>query len=441
MNAPLSRKSNAYGFYIVGILMIAYTLSFMDRVVLSLLVAPIRAEFGLGDTGIALLMGFGFALLYTAFGLPFGALADRTNRRNLIVAGIIGWSLATGLCGIATSFTGLLLARAAVGVGEATLTPAAHSTIGDRFARERLGLAIAIYTAGPSIGGGLAIAFGGMLVQWAEHSVLHIPLLGVVGGWRLALVSVGLLGLPLALLVLATLREAPRRVGQQDMPGWTELFAYIAGRPTAYAALIGAFACAVIASYIPVLWAPALFTRSHGMSTREIGTILGAIVGIAGLAGVIGGGMLSDRLARRGVLDAPVRVIAWAAALQLPILAIAYVVADRTVALALLTVGVALTGTASSLQGAALQLLTPPRMRGRVIAIYLLCITVIGLGLGPLLIGVLSDDVFTGPRGLGPALATVSSLALVICVITLWQARATIRRAVAEEAVRAQTAS
>lgn len=426
-------KASPYAYYVVGMLMVAYMLSFLDRVLLSLLIAPIQKEFDLGDTEIGLLMGFGFVIFYSVLGLPFGALADRSNRRNLMSAGILAWSVATSISGFMTSFAGLLGARAAVGVGEATLSPAAYSTISDRFPRERLGLAIGIYSAGVSIGGGLAMAFGGALVQWATHNSLDLPGLGLLTGWRLAMVVVGALGVPLALVMMLTVREAPRKGGQVKAPSFASLLSHVAGRPLAFGGVFLGFACAVVSVYIPFLWAPALFMRVHGMSVQEVGLTLGAIVGTAGVVGVLGSGALSDFLTRRGLVDAPVRVIFWAALAQIPILGGAYLVNSQVAALILLAVGMSLTTTASSLQGTAMQLMTPPRMRGRMMAIYLLFITLIGMGVGPLAIGLLSDHVFPGPKGLAPALAVVSTVALVFCGIILTVSRKAVRDCIVAE--------
>ena len=164
-----------YSYYVVLLLMLTYMLSFLDRVLISLLAEPIRAEFNLSDTEIGLLVGFGFVLFYTVLGLPFGAAADRTNRRNLIVMGLVGWSLATAGSGLVGGFGGLLAMRALVGVGEAALSPAALSTIADRFPPERPGFAISLYSSGiirrvSCSAGGPAMGFGGMIAPMRSHA-------------------------------------------------------------------------------------------------------------------------------------------------------------------------------------------------------------------------------------------------------------------------------
>lgn len=422
-----SRPALGYSYYVVILLMLAYMLSFLDRVLISLLVEPIRQEFGLGDTEIGLLVGFGFVLFYTVLGVPFGAAADRTNRRNLIVMGLIGWSLATAGSGLVSGFGGLLLMRALVGVGEATLSPAALSTIADRFPPERLGFAISIYSSGVVLGGGIAMGFGGMIAQWAASTSVTLPVLGMIEGWRLAILLVGLLGLPLALLLLTTMREAPRGSSQSEVPGLSVLLATMRSNAAAFATVFLGYGCAVISAYIPLLWGPALLGREHGMATGEIGLALGVIVGVCGLAGVLTGGALSDRLVRRGTPHAPILIVLATLPLQILILGGAYLAADTRPTLILLGIGTFLSSILGGLQATTVQLLTPAAMRGRAMAIYLLVVTILGMGLGPLAIGLFSDRVF---GGLPLSLATVSTVSLGLAAIILWLGRGAVRRSI-----------
>ncbi|WP_422059693.1 MFS transporter [Sphingopyxis sp.] len=416
-----------YGYYIVVLLMLAYMLSFLDRVLISLLVEPIRTEFGLGDTEIGLLVGFGFVLFYTVLGVPFGAAADRTNRRNLIVFGLVGWSLATAGSGLVAGFGGLLLMRALVGVGEATLSPAALSTIADRFPPERLGFAISIYSSGVVLGGGLAMGFGGMIAEWAARTSIDIPGWGMIEGWRLAMLLVGLLGLPLALLLLATMREAPRNDGGRPVPGFGELLATMRRHRAAFATVFIGYGCAVISAYIPLLWGPALLAREHAMGPAEIGLALGVVVGVCGFAGVLTGGILSDRLARRGTVHAPVLLVLATLPPQFLALGTAYLSANTRWVLILLGLGTFLSSILGGLQATTVQLLTPAAMRGRAMAIYLLVVTLLGMGLGPLVIGMLSDHVF----GTLPAsLATTSAVSLALAAVILWTGRSAVERSI-----------
>ena len=427
------RQSLAYSYYVVVLLAVTYMLSFMDRTLISLLIGPIKAEFALSDTQIGMLIGFGFVVFYSVLGLPFGALADRSDRRWLIVAGLIAWSLATCASGYAGGFVALMAMRTLVGVGEATLSPAAYSTLADRFPPHRLGVAIAIYAAGVSVGGGLAMAFGGLLVEWASHASVTLPLIGSIGGWRLALFSVGILGFPMALLMVLTLREAPRKV-RVAPPPLSELWRYIGNRKPAMIGALTAFAFANVANYVVFLWTPALFMRVHGLDARTTGLIMGGIVGVFGSAGMVLGGLAVDWLTRRGVRDATIRVIFWCIVAQIPVMPVAFLVGSPTLAFVLMVPTMMLTTAASSVQATALQLMTPSRMRGRIIAIYLLVVTMVGMGVGPLMIGILSDNVFKAKTGLAPSMAVVAFVGLILATIVLVTTRGAARTVIVEQA-------
>lgn len=441
--ATAARSRPAYAIYVVLVLMVAYMLSFMDRVLISLMIEPIRTELGLGDTQVGLLVGFGFVLLYSIMGIPFGALADSSNRRNLMVFGVLGWSAATAASGFAGGFVSLLTARAMVGIGEATLSPAAYSTIADRFEKKRLGFAVSLYNMGVSLGGGAAMLFGGVLVAWAMKTQIQLPW-GELTGWRLAFVAVGLLGVPLAAVMLLTVREAARRRGAAKAPPLGALWALAMGHKAAFGGVVIGYSILVIAAYGAMLWAPVHFARAHGMSPAQLGLAFGVIIGLFGTIGLAIGGLLSDRSARRGNPEAPVRIVLAAAVIQFPLMIGAYLVNDTTLALILVAAGMASVSTIGGLQAATLQILTPASMRGRMTAIYLLVANMAGMGLGPLIIGFISEHLFDGPTSLGKALALVTAVSLTIGIILLLLTRKAIVVAVQDndrnEATAAQDA-
>src|ERR1700686_2042900 len=196
-----------YAWDVVFVLMLCYALSFIDRQILSLLVAPMKRDLHISDTRVGLLQGFSFALFYTLAGLPLGRIADTRNRRNLITVGILAWSALTAACSAAKNFWALFFTRMGVGAGEATLSPAAFSLIADYFPPGRLGVALSLYSMGIYVGSGLAFIVGGEVVQHlARQPVLTLPLLGTIASWRAAFLVVGLPGLLVALLV-RTIRE------------------------------------------------------------------------------------------------------------------------------------------------------------------------------------------------------------------------------------------
>ena len=211
LSATAPWPSPLRAWYAVAVLVLAFVFSFVDRIVIALLVEPIKADLGISDFGIGLLQGFAFALFYALLGIPIGRLSDRVSRRGIIATGIAIWSLMTAACGLARSFFGLFLARVGVGVGEATLSPAAYSMISDYFPREQLGRALGVYQSGALLGAGIAFLVGGAAVQMLSvYDGQVLPVLGEVRMWQLAFFVVGLPGLLVALLML-TVKEPARR--------------------------------------------------------------------------------------------------------------------------------------------------------------------------------------------------------------------------------------
>nr|MCS5654047.1 MFS transporter [Candidatus Neomarinimicrobiota bacterium] len=202
-------------WYAVIILLLAYVLSFVDRIIMSLLVIPIQSDLGISDTQMGLLMGLAFAIFYVAIGIPIAKLSDEKSRRIIVSIGIFLWSLMTAACGLAKSFSHLFFARIGVGVGEATLSPAAYSMIADYFSENKLGRAIAVYQSGALFGGGLAFIIGGIVVNYAVNAdSITLPIIGVLQPWQIAFIVVGLPGVLMALVML-TVKE-PKRTGMKE---------------------------------------------------------------------------------------------------------------------------------------------------------------------------------------------------------------------------------
>lgn len=421
----------AYNYYIIIVFAVAYVISFTDRVLISLLIAPIKAEFSLSDTQIGVLIGFGFVLFYSVLGLPFGALADRSNRRNLILAGLIAWSAATSLSGLAGGFAMLVSMRALVGVGEASLSPSVYSTIADRFPPDRSGLAIAIYGAGGVLGIGLGMIFGGVLVEWAKTATINLPLAGVLGGWRLAFVVVGSLGVPLAVLIGFSVKEAPRVV-RVASPPMSELWRYLTDRSRAMIGILAGLSFANVSNYTVYLWMPTLLMRVHGLDAQTTGLAFGALVIVFGTVGMLGSGILVDWLVRRGVADAPIQINIYSLTLQFLLIPAALLVNDVRIVLALMAPALILMTAANSVQAMALQLMTPPLMRGRMIAIYILGVAMVGMGISPLAIGLLTDHVFINARGLPWSMALVVATGTLLGIVTLATARSHARSVIQE---------
>lgn len=408
-----------YAWYVVAVLTAAYLLSLIDRILIGLLVEPIKADMLLGDTQIGLLVGFGFVLFYSTLGVPLGSLADSSNRRNLIVAGITVWSLATVACGLATNFGWLLAARMMVGAGEAALFPCAISTFSDRFPREKLGLAMSIFSFGALAGMGLAMAGGGELVRWAATAGTVDWLGFTLEGWRLVFVVVGLAGMPVALLILTSVREAPRLHTPAKSPPIGDLMRAIARHRRAYFGLFAGFGAQVLSTYIPMTWAAAYYQRTFGLSPQTIGWSLGFIFAVAGGIGLLIGGRWSDARAARGVIDSPAEVLMRSIPMQIPLIGIAFLAQSSTVSLLALGSLLVVASMYGGLQGTIVRLMSPAGMQGRLMALYLLVVTIVGMGGGPLAVGALSERIFTGRWALGYSIATTMAVAVSIAGLIL----------------------
>lgn len=396
-----------YARYVLLLLLLAYLVSYMDRIALSILVQPIQQDLALSDTKVSLLIGLAFVLLYSTMGVPLGRLADRGNRPLLIAAGMMVWCAATVACGFATGFASLLAARILVGLGEATLSPSSYSLIASYFPRERLATATSVYSLGVTFGGGLATYAVASISGLAAD--LHLLPDGGTGAWRTSFVLVGLMGLPV-LLLFATVRE-PRRhasaAARVSSPPVAEVARHIRANADGYGLVLGGYVVMAISSLGIVLWGPTFYARVHGFSTAAIGSTFGLAMAVFGTAGLLLGGWLVDRLFARGRVDAAPRVVIGSLLLQTPLFAALYLVPDARMAEGLLYPAVFAMLLQGGLQGASIQLIAPERMRGVIVALFLMAANIIGMALGPLLIAQVGEA-FGGGRGIGPALAIVT---------------------------------
>ena len=368
---------------VMWILLLVYIFNFIDRQIVTILAEPIAQELSLSDTQIGLMTGLAFALFYTVLGIPIARYADRpTSSRPLIIAvALTIWSGMTAISGFAQNFWQLLLARIGVGVGEAGCTPAAHSLIADSVPKEKRSGALAFYALGIPIGSLLGMAVGGVLNDWI--------------GWRMAFLAVGLPGVLLALVVITVLKE-PRRSAEfratqavhKPIDG-KETFKAIFGSKALVLLIIGGSFASFLA-YGKVTWATIFFQRTHGLSPGEVGVMFGIVNGLAGAAGTYLGGWFADRYGsrnRRHVMTAPAIGMAIAA----PAALLAYWVPDWRLALAIMIIPTALNSLYYGPFYSSVQGLVPLSARSMASAVTLFCQNLIGLGLGPLVFGALSD--------------------------------------------------
>lgn len=405
MTAPVSAPRR---YYTLFILMIAYACAFLDRSVLSIVLPQLKQAFHIGDTGLGFLSGLAFAVFFVFFGLPAAVLADRGNRRNIIAAAVALWSVMTALCGFAGNFVQLALARVGVGAGEGGLTPPAHSIISDLFPHERRATALSVYSVGIYIGVIVGLACGGYIAQ-------HF-------GWRETFFVMAAPGAVVSVVFLLTVAEPARGAveaqphAEHDYHNFLEVLRYLWVTPALRYTLLGITLCSLF-TQTQGAWLPSFLVRSHHLTLSQAGLLLGVATGVGGGAGTLIGGVLSDRL---GARDPRWRVwVVTVAFVLLPISALVFLYSSNVgVIAAMALVNALLAAVHLAPTSAVTQNLTPLRMRARAVAVTLFLISLVGGGVGPLIIGALSDYLhpIAGKDSLRFALTTLVFFALAAAV-------------------------
>jgi MFS family permease len=376
------RISEGYRWYVVWLLFVVYVLNFVDRQILQILIEPIRKEFNFTDTQMGLLSGLAFAIVYSVLGIPIARIADRRNRVTIISVSLFVWSFFTVLTGRAHSFLQLFAARVCVGIGEAGCTPPAYSIIGDYFEKKRRTTAIAIYSMG---------IYGGVFVGYLVGAQVAQEY-----GWRMAFYVVGIPGIILALIVKLTLREPPRGFAEGVVPANNpppvgEVLKKLLTKATFWHLAL-ATALHAFVGYGVNGFHPSFLIRTHGLTVGEAGTVLAIVSAVSGVGGTWFGGWLADKLSQS---RNEVRWQLWtpgvATLLNVPAAIIAYTLADTNVVIATMFVSLVFGVMYLGPSYATMQRLVDIRERALGSAVLLLIVNLIGLGLGPTLVGVVSD--------------------------------------------------
>ena len=413
-----------YSWYVIGVLILANIMSSVDRQLLALLVAPIRHDLAISDTQISLLQGLSFALFYAVMGLPFGWLADRTNRRNLIIVGVFFWSLMTLACGLASSFGELFSARVGVGIGEAALLPAAYSMIADYFPPARCGRALGAFTIAQFAGVGVSWGVGGAIIHSLDSGVsVSLPLVGQLASWKLSFAVVGSAGFVLCPLLL-TVREPVRRglrvAAATGAASGASLWSYFRRHRAAFIPVYLVYGLMAFVGYNFQAWLPTYFERRYHVPAAAAGIQMGLIISVAGMLGCILGGLLGDLWTAQGRIGGKFRLTAlwWALALAS---SIAIFVASSA-STCLLYVGLQNIGAAIALSSAAasIQDIVPNELRGRSTAVYLLMIGIVGFGMGPSAVALVTDHVFHNDAALRYSLLVVPVPAILCGAALTW---------------------
>ena len=411
---PSTGASVPYAWSVVIVLALVYIYAFIDRSVFGILLEPIRTDLGLSDTEVSLVGSLGFAVCYTLFQLPAGRAADLYNRRNLILGGIVLWSAMTAACGLADSFTTLLIGRMGIGLGEAALVPAAYSLICDYFDPRRSPRPLAAFQTAAPLGAALALALGGaLLAAFTAAPALVLPGGRALAPWQAVFLSLGLAGFLFAALMLLV-REPPRQVrsAADRETSLRAVFAYLGTIRSFFLPFMAGTALMNLVTYGYGAWLPALFVRHFHWAPDVVGYWMGVILLLAGTPAPLLAASLARRLVRRGDPAAVLKVIAAGCALLLA----------GAVALPLMPTGWSALAVMVPLQFAAfiiggvvptaLMQVAPARMRAQISSFWLFVGNMVGIGFGATAFALVTDYVFGDPAALPWSMALVAAASL-----------------------------
>lgn len=395
-----------------------YFFSYMDRQILAILLEDIKADLLLSDTQLGLLSGFAFAIFYATLGIPVAALADRMNRVNIISIALALWSGMTAACGLAQNFVHLLLARIGVGIGEAGSSPPSHSIIADMYPAEKRALALSIYSLGVTLGAAAGQIFGGNLTYFFD--------------WRTAFIAIGLPGVVLAVIVKLFATEPARRaepgaVETDEQPSvWDGLRTILSNRAAMW--LVTAVTITSMIGYALTGWTPAYLIRIYDLSTLQIGNIVAPLLAIAGVASGLGSGWLANRLSEKYGMHAQSMMVAVLKSIALPFLLAFYLVDSAWLAVGAYFFALFFQSCYLGPTFAMIQTLAPVKMRAVWAAVTLLIINLIGLGIGPTMVGVISDLLAPqfGDQSLRYALLVIASFTP-LAIFAYWRAAVALR--------------
>lgn len=403
-NQQVMEKNRIGRSYILFILFIVYAFNFIDRQILVILSEPIKKDLGLSDSQLGLLTGFSFAIFYVTAGIPLARLADRSNRRNIIASCLTIWSGMTAVSAYVGNYFQLVLARIGVGIGEAGCSPPAHSMISDMYESKERATALSLYSMGIYLGVLLGFLIGGYVAS--EY------------GWRMTFLIVGLPGILLALLMFLTVREPLRRQNEKssaaEKSSMIDSFKLL-WQKTSFRYFSVACAMAAFVAYGIINFAPSHFDRTHEMDIADVGFWLSMINGIGGMAGTFIGGYLTDKLGqkdKRWYLWVP----ALGALISFPFFFTAFYTLDTSLMLTSLSIGVVFSTFYLGPSIACAHMIVPPAQRAMASAILFFILNLIGLGLGPLMVGIISDSLATD---YGDALALQYALIAVTFVLLI----------------------
>lgn len=416
--------NSKYSWYVLCILTLSFTVSFIDRQVLTLLIDPIKSDLNISDTQVSLLIGFAFSLFYVSMAIPIARQVDKGNRVNIIAIGVFFWSIMTGLCGFAKSYWQLFIARIGVGVGEATLTPAVYSLIPDYFPKEKLGTAVGFYMLGMSFGTGFALVLGGAILSYVSAiGDITIPIIGTLRPWQVTFVIVGFPGILLALLIKWTVREPKRRnIFENNSAAMPEvsIIPFLKANFKTISCITIAYSFGGMVFYGFLTWIPEHLRRTFDWDISNAGYVFGILLATLGSVGAVLGGKLHDYVYSKGYKDAPIRCALIVFSMLLPIMVITPLMASSNLSIIMLGVFSFTMFLQQAMSPVAIQMIAPNHVRAQVVAIFFFVSTFFSIGIGPSIVAIFTDYVFQDEDKLYLSISMVSAVFLPFCILALY---------------------
>ena len=421
-------RVSGHAWYVVAALLTVSILGYVDRLILSFLIEPIKHDLALTDTEVGLIAGLAFALLYVFAGLPIGRLIDTRRRVTVLSVCVLIWSVATAASGLAASFLSLFIARVGVGAGEAAVGPAAVSLVGDYFPPEKVQRPLGIFTVGLYAGGGVALILGGQLIAFLTGlGTINVPLLGPTSAWRMTFLLLGLPGILVTILLMTTVREPLRRHRAEAVDQDGAIAFFKAHRKllllTMFSVIMWGFN-----GYGLLNWYPAMLMRSFGLTTHEVAWTYGPAFLLGGTLGSLSLAPLTRWAASRGRTDA----VFFVSLFSMSLMGVSSIVGPimPTVAAVIVVSFMNLFGSSMTVAGvyAIITTVAPGRLRGLYTGVYMSVMNITGGAFGAVLVGLLTDHIF-GPAGVNLALMIVAVVFAPAASLLMWLAGREYRRA------------
>ena len=426
------------GYSAVVVMTLAQVFAFIDRQIPAMLVEPIKQDFSLNDSQIALLGGAAFSIFYAIMALPIGYAVDRYKRVNVLGTGIFVWSLMTTLAGLANSFGRLFGARIGVAVGEAVMAPVSVSLVSDYFPQNKQGKPMGIITAGVYIGIGATLIGGGYLIDYlTDIGGITIPGIGYFKPWQATFLVVGIPGILIS--IAAFMLHEPRRLGLAQTPEKDSksinIFSHLIKNKSTLIPMFAGLIFMALIFYSFTFWAPSMMVRTHGLSLTEVGFSLGIITIFSSILGTISSGAVVDYLRSKGRTDAPIRTAMFACIFAMPAICLAPIVENVVVAWILIGIYLFFISSFAPIGLLAVSGVSSNEVKGQMAAVHAFLMMAFGLSLGPQITAFFTDFILQDESKLGLAVSLTGGLVLPIAAVCFWMSLKRYRKAYDQLAV------